>query len=141
MLGFIVVAGLLAIIVWLIGLLIKMTKKHPDEHQTFKTQKSAQEVADVIRMAAGELDAEIGKIDEDPLGNFGTAYDVAVVLFGKNNDLIRSDWAVQVYAKGNESNGCDIELVALSQQASGTYSGINIEESRAKSAYIASRLR
>lgn len=141
MLGAVIVIVLLALLVWLVGLLIKMTRKHPNEHTTFRTSKSAQEVADEIRKVAGELGAGIEKIEADPLGEYGPADDIAVVLFGKNKDVIRSDWAVQVYAKSNEENGCDIELIALSQQARGTYSGTNIEESRAKCELIASRLR
>ena len=140
MLGAIIVIVLLVILGWLIKVLISSMKKHPDEHQTLHSRKSVQEVADEIRGIVGEFGASIEKIENDPLGNYGVENDIAVVLHGRNHDLVGSEWAVQIYANDCNGNGSDIELVALSQSASGTYGGINIAESRAKKDLIVSRL-
>ena len=136
----VLVGGILALIIWLIKILVSSMKKHPDEHFAMQTQKSTQELADQIKRIAGELGANIDRIQDDPLGQYGTTCEIAVVLSAKNRDVIGSNWAVQIYI-ADAGDVRNIELVALSEQAGAYYGGIKISESRAKSEIIASRLK
>lgn len=137
---FIVILILLALIFWLIGVLVKSMKKRPNEQQRIQSTKSAQEIADEIRRFAAENEAEIEKILDDPMEKYSELYDIAVVVHGKNKDLMRSNWAVQLFVKENEGTGSTIDMVALAQAASGYNSGIKVEESRAKGEALAARL-
>ena len=137
---FIVILILLALIFWLIGVLVKSMKKRPNEQQRIQSTKSAQEIADEIRRFAAENEAEIEKILDDPMEKYSELYDIAVVVHGKNKDLMRSSWAVQLFVNENEGTGSTIDMVALAQAASGYDSGIKVEESRAKGEALAARL-
>ena len=137
---FLIIGGLIFAIVWLLKVLVSSMKGHPDEHFTIQTQKSVQELADQIKRIAGELGANVEKIEDDPLGKYGDSSEIAVVLSGKNRDLIGSSWAVQIYV-GDAGDRRNILLIALSDKASGYYGGIKISESRAKCELIASRLK
>lgn len=66
----VLVGEILALIIWLIKILISSMRKHPDEHLTMQTQKSTQELADQIKRVAGELGANIDKIQDDPLDQY-----------------------------------------------------------------------
>ena len=136
----ILVVILLALLAWLVAKLVKMMKQTPDEHQMFKSSKSVQEIADEIKRIAAEVGADIEKIQSDPLGNYGSSSDIAVVLHGKGRGMLGGLWGVQVYVDDNDGNGSDVELVALGQQGSSMYSWVNIDESRAKCEFIAGRL-
>ena len=137
---FIVILILLALIFWLIGVLVKSMTKRPNEQQRIQSTKSAQEIADEIRRFAAENEAEIEKILDDPMEKYSELYDIAVVVHGKNKDLMRSSWAVQLFVNENEGTGSTIDMVALAQAASGYDSGIKVEESRAKGEALAARL-
>lgn len=136
----IIIFILLAVIIFLMIILFRAIKKHPDEQTTVHTQRSVQELADRIRDVARELRADIQRIEDDPMGKYGASYEIAVVLSGRNIDLIQSDWAVQVYVldDGNERR---VELLALSEAATMHYGGIKISASRAKCKIIADRLK
>ena len=136
----ILVLILFAVHVWLIAMLVRSMKKHPNEQRRIQSAKSAQEIADEIKRFAAENEAEIDKIEDDPLEKYSEQYDIAVVVYGKNKDLMRSHWAVQLFVKENEVTGSTVDMVALAQAASGYNSGIRIEESRAKCEALAQRI-
>ena len=127
-------------VIYLIRVVENAMKKHPDEHYMMQSQKSVQELANQIRRIAGELSAGIGRIEDDPMGRYGTTYELAVVLSGKNRDFMRSIWAVQIYIEDQGDKRC-IELVALSESARLNYGGIDLSESKKKCEVITGRLK
>ena len=140
----VLIGGWLFVVIWLLKHLASSFKKHPDEHTSLRTLKSTQELADIIKRVARELNANIEKVQDDPLGEYGNKDDIAVVLVGKTSNLYgnltKSSWAVQIYIKDN-GDSRTVDLVALSDQASAYYSGIETSESRDKCAIIAKKMQ
>lgn len=121
------------------------------ESAEFKTSKSLQEIADILRRASYEMKAEVEQIgNNDPLGGFGNQPDLAVAFCGRlglfgsfkhyrlnsSNDI----WGVQifVYEMGNERG---VELVALGESASMFNGALNLGASKEHMEKLLSMLR
>lgn len=136
----VLIGGILVAIIVLIKILISSLRKQPDEHRTMQTTKSVQELENQIKRVAVDLGASIERVEDSSYGVYDETYVIAIVLFGKNRDLIGSKWAVQIYVK-DHGNARNIELVALSERANAHDGGIKLSESKAKCEFIASKLK
>lgn len=144
MIAFVWVALFLGCI-WALVYLTSGKRNQKSDSRTVRTDRSIEEVANILRQAAQEMRASVDKLEDDPLGKFGVQDDLAVVLYGEERGLSRDMWAVQVYARKNE-NGCEVELVAMGEGLSAGYTmsvytgRILLKSSRKRRDLLASRL-
>ena len=122
------------------------------ESAEFKTQKSLQELTQILRRAANQLDAQVQAIrDDDPLGGFDLQPNLAVALSGKigflgglkhfRNGSAHDTWGVQVYVydKGVERQ---VELIAVGETGMFRELGaLNLAASKERLETILSMLR
>lgn len=91
----------------------------------FSTRRTVQEIANLLRQAAGETKASIEKIGaNDPLGGFDKAAEIEVVLSGQvgffggmkhfRPGAANNIWAVQAYVT-DTGDSRHIELIALGE--------------------------
>jgi len=123
------------------------------ERAEFKTSKSVQEIADILRQASYQMNAQVEQIgNNDPLGGFGEQPDLAVVFSGRlgffgsfkhhRGNSALDIWGVQIYVydRGNERG---VELVALGE--GGAFGvrggGLNLGASREHMETLLSMLR
>lgn len=112
------------------------------ERAEFKTSKSVQEIANILRQASYQMKADVEQIgNNDPLGGFGEQPDLAVAFSGRlgllgglkhfRGNAANDIWGVQIYVydTGNERG---VELVALGEgSALGMFGGgLNLGASR-----------
>lgn len=113
-----------AIVLAAISIFSKKTMK--TESMELMTEKTLQEITDILRQAAEKFNASIAQIDKDPLSEFDQSADIEVVLRGKTGLLgafksprpgaANNIWAVQVYVT-ETGDARHIELIALGESS------------------------
>lgn len=113
---------------------------------TFSTNRSMQEIVNILREAAGKFRANIEKLEDDPFGAMGgQTPGVAVLMDGQVSLLGMKGarcWGVQIYVS-DLGNARSVELVALGDGMGQAFSGgafYGLGDSKKKRDQIASMI-